>query len=317
MAEPLAKYLDAVCYVAGELRPVESLTCLDDSTRKTLAAAGLQTTSVYEGTLSGLVQELLRRILEKSERSPSEIDAVVLSTATYWQGKEAYPEYLGRALLANGLGHCKFVMSSVLACVNTANALRCARDLIDSREARNVIVLTADIAPPDDRTVYGNTSVLGDGGAGGVLSANRASGYELLQVFRHDEHSLSPTVLAGDEISVMKKVQVVLDGLRLAAKKADAMAAECGEGELAACDVFIANNYTKFIHTYTMNLLGLKGRRTYIENIPRTGHVFSSDNLINLADMAEAGRIYPGDRILMLGTGTHSYGFTTLRRTGT
>jgi 3-oxoacyl-[acyl-carrier-protein] synthase III len=49
--------------------------------------------------------------------------------------------------------------------------------------------------------------------------------------------------------------------------------------------------------------LGIPADRVYLDNVPKLGHCFSSDPFINLATARAAGRVGPGDFVLMASAG--------------
>jgi 3-oxoacyl-[acyl-carrier-protein] synthase-3 len=45
-------------------------------------------------------------------------------------------------------------------------------------------------------------------------------------------------------------------------------------------------------------LLGVDPDRFYFPSLPRVGHMISGDNIVNLKQLADDGRLRPGDRVL-------------------
>ncbi|HYO45867.1 MAG TPA: 3-oxoacyl-[acyl-carrier-protein] synthase III C-terminal domain-containing protein, partial [Gemmatimonadota bacterium] len=56
-----------------------------------------------------------------------------------------------------------------------------------------------------------------------------------------------------------------------------------------------------------LGLLGLPREKLFSDNIARVGHTIASDNLLNLRDLLDSGRVRNGDRLLLFtfGFGLH------------
>ena len=74
--------------------------------------------------------------------------------------------------------------------------------------------------------------------------------------------------------------------------------------ELTDVDWVIPHNVSRRSWDILMALAGLQGARLWSDNIGRIGHTLAGDNFINLHDALHAGRVQPGDRLLLF-----SYGY--------
>jgi 3-oxoacyl-[acyl-carrier-protein] synthase-3 len=54
-----------------------------------------------------------------------------------------------------------------------------------------------------------------------------------------------------------------------------------------------------------LGLLDLPREKLFADNIARVGHTVASDNLLNLRDLLDSGRVRDGDRLLLF---TFGYG---------
>lgn len=67
--------------------------------------------------------------------------------------------------------------------------------------------------------------------------------------------------------------------------------------------VIVPHNVSRRSWEILLQLTGLPKDRLYGDNIPEKAHVISGDNFINLNDAHAAGRLHPGDRLLLFNFG--------------
>jgi len=85
---------------------------------------------------------------------------------------------------------------------------------------------------------------------------------------------------------------------------------------LAAGDYrhLVVNNYCLSTVRVLAYQLGFDVKQLWLDNVPRFSHAHVADILVNLADMAGAGVVSPGDRVMALGSGPVTWGLMSLRR---
>ena len=75
--------------------------------------------------------------------------------------------------------------------------------------------------------------------------------------------------------------------------------------ELGDIDWIVPHNVSLRSWEILLGLLGLPKEKLFSDNIARVGHTIASDNLLNLRDLVDSGRVREGDRLLLF---TFGYG---------
>jgi 3-oxoacyl-[acyl-carrier-protein] synthase-3 len=248
------------------------------------------------GTVSSLATEAGRRALERAALAPSDVDLLVLATCT--------PDLLVPATSAavhRDLGLSGGAFDVNAACAGFVYALVAAHGVLLAAGARHVLVIGADclsrITDPDDR---GTAVLFADGAAavvlearddGGLLSVDLGvdgSGYDLL------------TCAHGGTIAMEGK-EVFRRAVRITVESASAALARAG---LGADDIalFVPHQANLRIIEAAAARLGLPMERVSVV-LDRTGNTSSASVPLALAAAADAGRLAPGDRVLVSGFG--------------
>ncbi|MEI5035451.1 3-oxoacyl-[acyl-carrier-protein] synthase III C-terminal domain-containing protein [Streptomyces sp. S1A(2023)] len=73
------------------------------------------------------------------------------------------------------------------------------------------------------------------------------------------------------------------------------------QGGLALGDIdhFIPSNISRVFWSQVVNALGVDRDRVFLDNLPRYGHCFAADSLINYETLREQGRLTPGGYSLL------------------
>ncbi len=122
-----------------------------------------------ERTIGALASQSVAGKLARSGIDPSNIDAVVLCTSSYWHLDQLTSFALSKFMCESGLMHCHLIQTSVQGCHNAITGLRSARNLLVAESLSMVLVITCDIARKDLDRLSTGPSILGDGAAS-VLS---------------------------------------------------------------------------------------------------------------------------------------------------
>lgn len=180
-----------------------------------------------------------------------------------------------------------------LACTTLFAALRLARALCLSGEARRVLCINAEFFPPDAgrETLFNCTS----DAAVAVLVDADVHGLQL----RGSSHISKGYYWDGDALR-NEIVASYFPTSRHAVQQAMAQAGwEAGE-----IDWIIPHNVSRRSWDVLVGLLQLPKARLWADNIARNGHTLAGDNFINLADAIERRDVVPGQKLLLF-----SYGY--------
>jgi 3-oxoacyl-[acyl-carrier-protein] synthase-3 len=254
------------------------------------------------GTVSGLATEAGRMALERSGTDPATVDLLLLATST---PEMIIPATSARVHHALGLGGGAFDLNA--ACSGFVYALVMAYGALSTGMNR-VLVIGADrlasITDPDDR----GTAVLFADGAGALLIEASGgpspfeggpglvafdmgvdgSAYDLL-FCPHDGH----LTMEGREV-FRRAVRVTVESAQAAM-----------EGAKVTPDqvtLFVPHQANLRIIEAAASRLGIPMDRTAIV-LDRTGNTSAASIPLALAEAADAGRVGPGDHILMSGFG--------------
>ena len=69
----------------------------------------------------------------------------------------------------------------------------------------------------------------------------------------------------------------------------------------------ITNIYKRSIMEAIAMAARISPSKAYLDNVGRTGHCFSADNLINIHDASVSGALKSGDKVMLLGAGVSNW----------
>ena len=178
---------------------------------------------------------------------------------------------------------------------------------------RTALLVTGDGAPCGNRSLLPVT-IQGDGASAMLLSRDAAEGPALLGVeamtlgHLHDAIALRPSPngieIVADAVAIEQRVMpiVYLHLHRLVHKLLAAHALSIGD-----VDHFVYSNISQRDRDGFRRMMALTEDRLPTTRMARIGHTFSSDLVVNYADLLAADRIRPGQLILFASSGA---GFT-------
>jgi 3-oxoacyl-[acyl-carrier-protein] synthase III len=170
-------------------------------------------------------------------------------------------------------------------CLNMLAGLDVARALVAAGRHRSVLLITTDaVGPGADR--MSQFALFSDGAASCLVTAEPGVG-ERYQLLGCDSAQDTATLEWSNEIS-SDLARQVNDRLLTAF--------EVKLGEIAA---LLHNNLFKPVVVVKERQAGFSAEQLFLENIPRFGHCFAADPLINLVDRAALGHIEPGQYCLL------------------
>jgi len=250
--------------------------------------------------------------IKKAGVDPSQIDLVVVGTFS--------PDYLcpsTACIVQDKLGLDAPAMDVQAACSGFMYALVTAAQFVATGNAKLALVIGADansrIVPPSDQRI---TPLFGDGAGAVLLEAagpengliryqlgSDGSGRELLdRPGGGSAMPLSPQQLsAGDQFlrmdgrNVFKwAIQAVTESIRTVL---DASAMTVDE-----IDMFILHQANIRIIDHAVKDLGIPEERVF-NNLSRVGNTSAASIPLAMEEAAQAGRVHPGDRVMMCGFG--------------
>jgi len=274
---------------------------LDTSDQWIVERSGIRERRVG-GTLTGLATEAAARALAVADVAPGEIDLLVLATTT---PEETVPHASATVHHALGLGGGAMDLNA--ACAGFVYALVSAYGAL-STGARRVLVVGADrlstITDPTDRA----TAVLFADGAGAVV-LEAAGGPEPLEggpgLLGSDlgtdgsAHDLLSCPLGGT--LTMEGREVYRRAVRITV---DSVTAALERAKLTPGDValFVPHQANLRIIEAAAARLGIPLEQTVVV-LDRTGNTSSASIPLALAEAADAGRLAPGDVVVLSGFG--------------
>jgi 3-oxoacyl-[acyl-carrier-protein] synthase-3 len=184
-----------------------------------------------------------------------------------------------------GLGDVPYYGQTLNRCVNLLAALDMASAFVAAGRYRRVLCVTTDRVGDEAERMAG-FALFCDGAASCVVSADE-DGPEAYQVLGCATAQDTATLEASNEIS-SDLARVVNERL-------------LGPQGMKVGDVDGLMHLNLFTPLVVMKerQAGFSAEQLYLENIPRNGHCFAADPLINLVDRVEAGQVRAGGHYLL------------------
>lgn len=248
------------------------------------------------GTVTGLSVEAGRAALARADVGPGDVDLLLLATTT---PDETVPATSAAVHAALGLTGGALDVNA--ACAGFVYALVLAHGAL-AVGVRRALVVGADclsrITDPDDR---GTAVLFADGAGAVVLEAGVGTGG--MEAFDLGVDGSAHDLLVcphGGTLS-MEGREVFRRAVRITAESAGKVLAGAG---LAASDIalFVPHQANLRIVEAAAERIGIPMERTAIV-LDRTGNTSSASIPLALAEAADAGRLAPGDHVLLSGFG--------------
>ena len=241
-----------------------------------------------------------------------DVDVIVYSTCLPINGNEADPSgfaasrdvkdlmrFPASKLQADfGMRDAIIIGINQQACTGMLGAIRVGRSLLLAEpDIEIVLCITADRFPPG--AFYEQAYNLVSDGAAACRLGRTPAGMRLLHL-----HQLSNggMVDAGDE-------QTATCFFAYTCRLIDELTARAGL-RVADIDWIVPQNLNRTALEILCGLLGAKQDRVFCPAIAQTGHAISADNVANLRELVNSGRLERGDVVLtfMAGYGCHWQG---------
>lgn len=298
-------YLDAIAYVVGDPVSIDDLPeCRNSAAdRDVLHQEGYENFLVCHDDIEDMALRSVQRTLADSGLAPGEIDILLfVSDSGGDQRARECNSRVHRLCMRLKLANAYPIGINQSTCGNFCSALRVAAALLQTGDARNVLLVTVDKSENGSRVMDNNAAVLSDGAASCLLSRSERGRYRLLGITQACSHPL------GGEGEAGAKVFLALDGFQQAF---ETFVARHGLARDQLTQL-IPNNYNRTLLTLYGQIGGIDMDKIYTGNLGVKGHVYAGDNLINLADYAGSVALCRGERIAMLSNGPSNWGLTAL-----
>lgn len=197
---------------------------------------------------------------------------------------------------ALGLGQTQVFTVSQQACASTLAALEIAGELLraEAPGARALVVNGEQPFTELNRMHYPIGDVMGEGATATVVSwdgpGDEIRGYAV----RHDG-SFADLLTLYEALPRRRFVDTSID---MTVKVIGEVLSQGGL-TLGDIDHFVPSNISRVFWSQVVNALGVDRDRVFLDNLPRYGHCFAADSLINYETLREHGRLTPGGYSLL------------------
>ena len=269
---------------------------------------------VKEGeATSDMGTQIAKKLLEKSGKSPEEIDLILVATST-----PDFPVVSTAALIQHKIGAINaWGYDIVAACTGFVYAMETGSKLVESGQYKCVIVIGSDtMSSIIDYTDRNTCVIFGDGG-GGVILEPTENENGILDAILHTDGSGHKylTVPAGGSLNPAsqktidnKMHYVYQDGktvFKFAVKNmADVSKQILDKNKLIGSDIklFIPHQANKRIIDAAAKRCGIKDEQVLV-NINKYGNTTAGTIPIALNEAVESGRLVEGDLLLLAAFG--------------
>lgn len=233
---------------------------------------GFRDVRTWPGRPWELAARAARRARDEAGLSPAEIDLIIYASSTL-SDRRACREELGSFAEAIGAATSPVRLVSGAECANGAVALEVARQALEARRARTILVVTTDAAfDHEERLLQTPLAPLSDGASAFVVDSWSGSGWQLGARASYTDHQIRDD--PGDK-----------DILKLVRNRTRAVRSICEQlgREVLERSIVCSNNTTAAFR----QLVAYTGRvpETAVAAVTcaTAGHVFGADPFINLA----------------------------------
>jgi 3-oxoacyl-[acyl-carrier-protein] synthase III len=241
---------------------------------------GWGTIRATDRDLAELAADTGRRTLLAAGVNPSGVDALLLCSTRVPGPADGHGGFLARVLTGIGLGDLPFYGQNLNRCVNLLAGIDVARAFVLAGRYRRVLVITVD-AVAEGAATMSQFALFSDGAASCLVSADpgSADSYEVLGCAVAQETAALEWMsqISSDLARQVNERLLVPPGLKL--------------GDVTA---LLHVNLFKPLLVMKERQAGFREDQLYLDNIPRTGHCFAADPLINLVDRVALGHLDEG-----------------------
>jgi 3-oxoacyl-[acyl-carrier-protein] synthase-3 len=236
-------------------------------------------------SLAELAVESGRVTLEAAGLDPAAVDALILCSTNFPGDARTHGSFMETITIGLRLPEAAFTGLTLNRCTNMLAAIDVAAALVASGRRRTVLVITTDKAA-DERARVEQFALFSDGAASCLIAADgyRSPAYEVVACACAQQnrdldwsHELSSDLARTVNEALLKP----------------------GGLELGQVDSLMHANIVIPLLVTKERQAGFSPGQLDTGNIPRVGHCFAADPLINLADRAAAGQVHAGRYYLL------------------
>ncbi|WP_206957910.1 3-oxoacyl-[acyl-carrier-protein] synthase III C-terminal domain-containing protein [Trinickia acidisoli] len=306
MKEPV--FISAPAFVTGEFVELARFE-LDEASGASLADVGvIGARTVVDVPLMTLAASAARKVMQATKVPGSEVDAVVVCTSSFWRHRQLSSGEISRALLDLGMDRAQVVMASVMGCHNAVAGFRLARSLIRAEQFKHVLLITVDVADSPASRLADGPSLLGDGAAACLIATQPyGDAFQLMDLVLCDKHSIARLGDSAED----RQLKLVAWLAAINSVCSDLLKRNALYGD--QIDRLICNNYNPRMSQWIATQAGVGQKKTYPFDGTR-GHIWSSDILISLSEIAEQRDFEGLERLICVGSGPHNFGAALLER---
>lgn len=232
--------------------------------------------------------------------APTSVDSVVLCSTGFPTGTTAHGVFVERVLGGLGIPGADFVGIGLNRCTNLLAGVQIADALVRAGRHRRVLVVTTDRVH-DETTRMDKFALFSDGAASCLVTGDPTDdgGFDLLACATANRtaeldwsNEINPELAVAVNERLLKPF-----GLALA----------------DVAGLMHTNIFTPVVYLKEMRA-GFTAPQLYLDNIPRIGHCFAADPLINLVDRDAAGHLRDGAHYMLAASVPGSRAGALLRR---
>jgi 3-oxoacyl-[acyl-carrier-protein] synthase-3 len=285
-------YLTAPSYVLGEIE--EEHTSIPHLSERIVEYGlvpkpefwGWGTIRRSERSVPALAVQTGTDTLRAAGVDPAAVDCLVLCSTAFPSDNRDHGPFVAEVMIGTGIADADFVGVGLHRCGNLLAGIRTGEAMVACGRYRRVLVVSADRIE-DESLRMEKFALFSDGAASCLLTDDdpAGTGFELLaSAAAHNVNQLDwASELSAD----------------LSQRVNESLLKRCGGGvALADISVLHGNIFKPIVMLKEMQA-GFKPAQLFTDNIPRFGHCFAADPLINLADQAAAGRLRAGAHYLL------------------
>jgi 3-oxoacyl-[acyl-carrier-protein] synthase III len=305
MANAARVYLGSVAHELGERQDIAELEAFqkDPGKLEAFRKMGMEHYCHARVDAQELARASMAQTLQRSPLRAEQVDVVLYCSENVGITPESTQRF-HRSLHDLGLVNAYPIGVTMSNSSNCSTLCRVAASLIRAGEARNILLVLADVAKSAAaRVMEPALAVIADGAASCIVSSESEGEFELVGLTQAASHRAA-VAQEGKKGN--------LEGFKMQLKACQRLLREHGLSAASFARV-ITNNYGLAVLESFSAITGVPLDRIYRDNVGRLGHVASADNLINLRGLQEAGGLERGSTLLMISSSQFSCGFAALR----
>lgn len=291
LPEAPAVHLSAPRYVLGEL-PADHTTVdgLAERARQfgmppRAALWGWGTVHRTAKSLETLAAESARATLDGAGAAPADVDCLIVCSTRFPGGPRTHGAFVENVMAATGLGAASFTGLTLGRCANLLAGIRTGQAYVAAGMHRRVMVVTTDRVT-DESVRMENFALFSDGAASCLISADPLG---------PDAYEIVAGATAQDPAGLDWSNEISSD----LAREVNQRILDDAGMKIGDIQGVLHPNLYKPLVVLKERQAGFTREQLFLDNIPRVGHCFAADPLINLVDRQSAGDLRPRGHYLL------------------